>query len=326
MLDPKAETRLCDIKTLKERFEMFASDHFELSLGKENALNENALANVLTLGQRGNIDLWMSLPDAIPRKVPMLYSHIEPMISMETESVFPKLAKTFTNLAIAAVPRDTKGRTLLAISAFFFIIALLFNGFAFYIFAGWILFLSLFAYFAAFYNVYKNKKRFESCPRIKMPSDYPNKEESLNDILILLTKGSKSIATVVGYDYMPVPYEEMEIYQLGHLDDSNFNEFKAESSNMYVHTYARFKIRYKFNPADDDNPSDLVHTIFVHKDMSSTLQVGDPIPILYYINPNNNLDVMSMPFPYPLRDIANPREMYFKKTNTNIQQMHFNKG
>ena len=336
MLDPNAETRLYDIKQLKERFEMFASDKFELSLGKKNELNEAALNNVLTLGQRGNIDLWMSLPDDVPRKVPMLYSNLEPTIPIATESVFPQLAKTFTGIAIAAVPRSIPGRVLLIISIFLFIIARLAAdddpfasnnvSFAFYIFSGWSLFLSLVVYFSAFYNIYKNKKLFLSCPQMTIPSVYPNKDVYINDILLLLSKGSKSIATVVSYDYMPVPYDEMEIYQLGFMDESKFNEFKAASSNVYVHTYPRFKIRYKFNPADDDNPYDLVHTIFVHKDMSSTLKVGDPIPILYYINPNDNLDVMSMPFPYPLRDVANPKELYFKNENKNIQQMHFNKG
>ena len=335
MLDPNAETRLCDIKLLKARFEMFASDKFELSLGKKSELNEAALNNVITLGQRGNIDLWMSLPDDVPRKVPMIYSNLEPTIPIATDSVFPKLAKTFTDMAFSAAFRSLPGRGFLIASICFFIIAILVRNddpfhtnelsFPFYVFGGSFLLFSLIIFILQFFSVYRNKKLFTSCAHIQMPSNYSKAKESLNDIQLLLEKGSKSIATVVDYDYMLIPFEEMEIYQLGSLDNTSLS-FKAASSNAYVHTYPRFRIRYKFNPADDDNPDDLVHTIYVHKDMSSALKVGDPIPILYYINPNDNLDVMSMPFPYPLCDIANPREMYFKNRKQNIQKMHFNKG
>ena len=61
MLEPTVEKRLVDYTSLRERFEMFAAGKFEMTLGATEKLDEKKLLTVQKLGQRGNVDLWMSL-------------------------------------------------------------------------------------------------------------------------------------------------------------------------------------------------------------------------------------------------------------------------
>ena len=138
----------------------------------------------------------------------------------------------------------------------------------------------------------------------------------------LFTKGTKSIATVVLFEYLPSQSSWMEPYFLTKMVEDPYvningkHPLKPEDNQITAYYHARpvFKLIYKFNPPDDNNPDDLYHTIYVHSDFSETLKVGDPLPILYYINPKDNLDVMSMPFPYPLHDFVSYQDMiHFKR-------------
>ena len=70
-----------------------------------------------------------------------------------------------------------------------------------------------------------------------------------------------------------------------------------------IHGVPSFLITYKFNPPDDSNVNDLVHSIIIHQDPDKTLQIGDPIPILYDIYKQEEAEyVVSMPFPFPFKD------------------------
>ncbi|MBO4351807.1 MAG: hypothetical protein J6A01_12810 [Proteobacteria bacterium] len=140
----------------------------------------------------------------------------------------------------------------------------------------------------------------------------------------LFTHGTKSIATVVSCEYCPSSSSSMEPYYLTKMEEDPYVNIngrhpmmpKDDSITAYYHLRPAFKLIYKFNPPDDNNPEDLYHTIMVHSDFSETLKEGDPLPILYYINPKDNLDVMSMPFPYPLHDFLSYQDMiHCKRAN-----------
>ena len=74
-----------------------------------------------------------------------------------------------------------------------------------------------------------------------------------------------------------------------------------------------FKIKYKFNPPDDNNPDDLIRTYIASR--PPKIHPGDPIPILYLIkdddnskkskkNNNRPKSVIAMPFPFPFKDYS----------------------
>ncbi len=69
-----------------------------------------------------------------------------------------------------------------------------------------------------------------------------------------------------------------------------------------------FLISYKFNPPDDDTPNDIVHTIRTHIAPNGKINVGDALPILYTQSTLGN--IRSMPFPFPLNDLALPDDYH----------------
>ena len=135
----------------------------------------------------------------------------------------------------------------------------------------------------------------------------------------LFSQGRKTIATVVSCEYCPSSASWLEQYYLtkeiqkADPFEGSITVLKRDRLAGYYHLRPQFKLTYKFNPPDDDNPDDLYHTIIVHSDYSETLKAGDPLPILYYINPQDNMDVMSMPFPYPLKDFFSYNDMIHYK-------------
>ena len=100
----------------------------------------------------------------------------------------------------------------------------------------------------------------------------------------LLERGRKSMATVVRVEYM--------------------------GKNSEARTSPLFKVRYAFNPPDDSLASDLIHEIVVCNEPH--LSPGDSLPILYLIE--NSLlgveSVYSMPFPLPVKTLAELASCY----------------
>ena len=109
---------------------------------------------------------------------------------------------------------------------------------------------------------------------------------------LLLQKGQKSIATVVSVQYKPNSREYIESYQLYY-----------KCFGLYIHDCPCFEISYRFNPPDDSLSSDLVHRITIHRSPTGHLEPGDPLPILYYVNPDMPSYVYSMPFPFALSEV-----------------------
>ena len=95
------------------------------------------------------------------------------------------------------------------------------------------------------------------------------------------------MATIIAIEYEPV--EDVFVYR----PDIAKPEYT-------VYGVPSFKVTYSFNPPDDTKEKDLLHTFMTHRDPTGFLKGGDPLPILYAIERNNDTrqeTVRSMPFP-----------------------------
>ena len=102
-----------------------------------------------------------------------------------------------------------------------------------------------------------------------------------------LIHARKTMATVISIEYEPV--NDVFVYR---PDEA--------SPEHTVYGVPSFKVTYSFNPPDDLREEDLLHTFTTHRDPTVFLKEGDPLPILYAIEHNNDTRqeiVRSMPFP-----------------------------
>ena len=113
--------------------------------------------------------------------------------------------------------------------------------------------------------------------------------------------GRKSIATVVDIQYIACNRQNIEeLYSS--LDSSDKAKYQCHFS---CHGKPHFVISYKFNPPDDAREEDIIHKISAYTNVEEYLHIGDPLPILYWIQKTKDVDwdhVVSMPFPYPIND------------------------
>ena len=93
MTTPNASDRLCDYALLRQSFCAFAQNQFT-----EHALVEfprqspkeynRQLKKVERIGQKGNLDLWLQLPEQTPREIPATYKKLK---SCSINPVFTEL-------------------------------------------------------------------------------------------------------------------------------------------------------------------------------------------------------------------------------------------
>ena len=104
--------------------------------------------------------------------------------------------------------------------------------------------------------------------------------------------GRKTIATITSIYFVP---SETDI-----LNTELYN------NTPRIEKPPTFKIYYKFNPPDDNDTNDIIHSINTHRDPTELFKVGDPLPILYVTEESEEhvLRVtQSMPYPFPLEDL-----------------------
>ena len=319
MLEPKVDKRLSDYQTLRDRFGLFMQERFDLPDDADGVSGRDlTLGRVNALGQRGNMDLWLSLPEATPRQIPQEYRELVEGHGMETQSVYPKLIK---------YNRSSRNYilTFIFVPVFFVFLGIILtlsgisdlkNG------IGDVVMGSIFIIMGSLFSIIVIRSYMKSSYS-KYIKDYNRHFPASGKKLFetLFSQGTKSIATVVSCDYMPALGSGIEFYYLTKMVEDYGTTVNGKHPLMpandkltgYYHLRPSFRLIYKFNPPDDDNPDDLYHTITLHTDFSETLKAGDPLPILYYINPQDNMDVMSMPFPYPLKDFFSYNDMIHYK-------------
>ncbi len=116
----------------------------------------------------------------------------------------------------------------------------------------------------------------------------------------MLKFGRKAIATIVDFEDIPVPQKYREV---------------TVSKSLTSKSRVPFRLRYRFNPPDDASADDLVHEVTIYNHQTEGLESGTPIPILYYINPDDNSDVMSIPYPFPFKEIEQTQATLVNKVN-----------
>lgn len=297
MLEPKVENRLCDYQEIKERFESFSQHKIFESVGSVKIGNKSdyyeKLENVSSLCMPGNIELWQMLSEQTPREVPAPYHGIRRQFELyQNNTVFKEDSKLFRYmfisicvillLVLGASISDAFMEFLLDIGEGLLTLLVVVFGFWPVIFLIAVISVK---------STHKNKKYY-ALPPIEQ-------EGFVYDVLDLLIKcGRKNIATITDIRYIPTPKVYIETKEL------MINKYYRKT--LYGnHGLPTFEVSYKFNPPDDAREEDLVHTFLTHVEPEGHYQIGDPLPILYYIHHlASKEDVFSIPFPMPLNEIV----------------------
>ena len=307
MLDPKPETRLCDYKKLKEIFHNFANDIYVYGDEKE-ALDEKLvnkqLLGVNAFNQPGNLDLWMQLSETMPRQVPEAFANTVINLAKIDDNKRSKarIKNRLIKGSIAAVGLVLLSSLLASMSRDWLLVAIAIGVVGIY------LIVCLIDLIGCWNNILRNRSQIQSSLEEYKNSSNPDMlslvcgYEQMDDIpiLTLLRFGRKAIATIVDFDDIPVP--------------EKYREF---SYNKEIVSISRvpFRLRYRFNPPDDASADDLVHEVTIYNHQTEGLESGTPIPILYYINPKDNSDVMSIPYPFPFKEIEQTQTTLVNKVN-----------
>ena len=292
MTDPLVQARLTDYTKLRQIFSDFAHDKYDIpSLTPVARMTdeefEEKLAKVEYVGQPENIDLWQQLSEAVPRDIPQ--SYIQPKIRTIPDIRPPILIRKLISSFLGAI------LCCIATPALLFFI---FAGFA--LFPVWLnlLYIALtIAYLVLFTNcvsvISNRNKLFELYEAHSKSSTILHSQ-----YIDLLKNGRRSMATVISIEQDSLPA----------------STFKSIQAFTFVSSAPpAFKIKYKFNPPDDNNPDDLIRTYIASR--PPKIHPGDPIPILYLIkdddnskkskkNNNRPKSVIAMPFPFPFKDYS----------------------
>ena len=305
MTDPKPETRLCDYDKLKSIFMQFANDNYILEdddVKLAPNLIDEKLYKVNAFNQAGNLDLWMMLPENTPRLVPDSFTRT----ILSAEKMQENL--NYKNRFKSRLPRFI----------IIFAVLLLFVYLTIFVNVWWVILLIIAALaslivgldtFGGLAAISRNKESVqEKIDYYKASQSYKDIQsicaiDNIEDIpiLTLLKYGRKAIATIIDFEDMPIPNKNRRL-----------DRFTRE---VYSEAKVPFRLRYRFNPPDDASADDLVHEITIYNHQTEGLEPGTPIPILYFINPDDNSDVMSIPYPFPFKEIENTQKTIVNKEN-----------
>ena len=319
MLDPKPETRLCDYKKLRDIFMEFANDVYVFGEEKE-ALGEELvnkqLAQVNAFNQPGNLDLWMQLNETMPRQVPEAFANTVINLS-KMDDIKRYKSRIKSRLIKCGIVLVASVLILLLLLSEDQYVVRFFNrdGAFFYLLlaaavfvAGGFLIVCLVDLIGSWNHIRDNRRKiasslneYRNCRNTEMLSlvcDYDQMEDI--PILTLLKFGRKAIATIVDFEDISVP--------------EKYREFSYNGEIVSI-SRVPFRLRYRFNPPDDASADDLVHEVTIYNHQTEGLESGTPIPILYYINPEDNSDVMSIPYPFPFKEIEQTQATLVNKVN-----------
>ncbi|GEM_PF-800882 len=302
MLNPKAEDRLTDIQTIRERLEQFKLGNYLIATKRGHALNaeyEDKLHELTSVFEPGAIELWKDLPDTSPRFVPFAYQqqlkNVTGSITAELRlQIFKHTIKQNCSVLFCKYIRPT------CIAIIVFILCFLMSRFF-----GWIknidvlifdIILSVIFTIIILYSLDAVNPKDKNVAFSKSKLHLNESDYSIysSQILKLIEKGRKTIATIIDIQYVPIPDD----WVIAH---SNPREIPLES----LQPHPKFVIRYRFNPPDDLREEDIIHEYTTHELPSE--KPGDLLPILYYIKPLKEQDVVySIPYPIPLHDLVEP--------------------
>lgn len=300
MTTPNASDRLCDYALLRQSFCAFAQNNYT-----QNALVDSPrqspkeynrqLKKVERIGQKGNLDLWLQLPEQTPREIPKAYKKLNspyrPLFGLHEAYaaltfILNPINIFFDFIRFVLILLGT-GTLILLIVLFASLIASICFDFT--------LIFKLTTFdkirLSFLYIIFGLGYGFIFIPVVffRELQDFHNTELlNVPKLKHLLQNGRKSLATVRDVQY------------------------RADSEKQYP----EFVLQYAFNPPDDSATDDLIHEIVVPYDPA--LKPGDVLPILYTVS-EDSTEVMSMPFPFPTKALPELSSCYCKTSNGVIQ-------
>ena len=307
MLEPSAKERLTDYEEIRRYFNNFVHSDFSEDSQNTNSINSSAdfvsqFKSIRTLWDHGNLRLWSALPSEVPRAVPNELMKIKDVDLHSRRSIVRIIQYRGNVIAILMIVImvpiwllgmrlciGNSGNLMAEYGSFLGILGTIGSILLFNLLYCWPLWFWLFACIEI-----KSNLQFEK----HTPTDKQILEYRKN----LFEYGLKTIATVVNTYYLPTRGEPGEKYIYKNHTDSDDN-------HIYIHAIPSFVITYKFNPPDDSDRNDLIHQITIHRAPEGHLNPGDPLPILYQIDPKDKRKVYSMPFPFAMCDVEDYSDM-----------------
>ncbi len=292
MLEPDCSRRLADCVQLIQTFKYYKNGDFKQtgSLKSIDSKYSKKLQEVVDFGAPGNIDLWQILDDETPRDIPQAYAqnnwskriHQSNSFNLVSDKHQNQKIPVFTGLLILAL--FIAGPVLMVIYELNSLTWLLGIALLYVILTTIILAISS-------RIVNSDSHRFA---QIDKSSNKQNIVTPMpKTVSDLLKYGRKTIATIVSIKYVPAA------------------DIMVVKGALVAGDRPGFRISYKFNPPDDFRSEDLIHECIVYNEPENTYRVGDPFPILYYLDGQNFDEVVSsMPFPYPLQYISENDVVY----------------
>ena len=350
MTTPNASDRLCDYALLRQSFCAFAQNNYT-----QNALVDSPrqspkeynrqLKKVERIGQKGNLDLWLQLPEQTPREIPAAYKKLKPCT---INSVFIYLMEFYSNITFLTNPINIFFNPSLFLlnlivvivrviacvmacvafcaSAFVFFSLLIYDALGF---------IEVLRYLVDFFQYHFQYLFFGICDTSLWYIDndcrfnsFKYLANSLGFEFIICT--IFVIVIIVGifvfFNDLFNAYQNSRNFTkhllqiLKHLLQNGRKslatvrdvQYRADSEKQYP----EFVLRYAFNPPDDSATDDLIHEIVVPYDPA--LKPGDVLPILYTVS-EDSTEVMSMPFPFPTKALPELSSCYCKTSNGVIQ-------
>ena len=284
MLEPDIKQRLCDYNELRQRFRAFRNNIYVFHNESEQKPTKQSLferlKEVKYLCQPGNLDIWQSLPDIPSNRPPLIFKTHSRNFLLYSDEIAP-----LTDEEQRSYSKESGGIFLIGFIIIFFILMIMSSHVS-----NISEFLTLLAMclFGLLIVIAITMKVFE---------------QKRNRFMVMHNKG-------YGFTIQTPEVTECtmleQIYREGRKTIATVTSIKFQALSSCA--VPSFLISYKFNPPDDDTPNDIVHTIRTHIAPNGRISVGDALPILYTQSALGN--IRSMPFPFPLNDLALPGDYH----------------
>ena len=347
MLDPDASKRFCNYDEIIQRWRNFRQEQYQINNLPRKQISpkefRHQLLNVQHYGDPGSIELWQELPDITPRKLGHFPKPYKKLQALSHKNAFHSPQKkvfkdssydeqgSLSNSNVGCLPIILINLGLLVFcgSAFFLSIAIFRDwnchipfgdfttkcamdqnvGLFLYSDISIVIFSFMLFIVVNLETDSKSKKTYKRTIMSDPSWGHSITEDAQKRVNNLLRRGTKTIATIVEIQYIEDSESMIEFNK--NADQNNPNQQPKEIPCVY-HRAPMFIISYKFNPPDDHQSADLIHTIKTHIPPEEHYKVGDPFPILYLVDSGRSSyrqargfeTVTSMPFPLALSDIA----------------------
>ena len=285
MLQPNVENRISNLRDLRKAFQKYKTADYCFdnikNLDKDDDADTNQkLALVSSVGEPGNMELWQRLSESLPRKIPKYY----------IDAIGGNYDILKKRRRIQMLIRNKWILWFLAAAILLIIV----------IAAGRHPVLVSFGLFGCLLMILNGVSAVSASHCGTTPVNQRTRVARIKNSVVydIIAKGRKTVATITDIEYIPIQNALVDTDRLSTTNDP-----------------PAFRIKYKFNPPDDLRSEDLIHEYISHEAPEHAYKIGDPLPILYKIEPLFFGDsVYSMPYPFPTEEALNDEVVYKSST------------